>query len=185
MTERPLRLAYSPPGFPLALGSPFDPALPAAISAPATLWKTISEPTYPSSSVYLIVAQRKPLVKGFFKKSFSGTATEKNSRHNKRASVPARPFVVGTTERNEAGFGAFVLVGVVSYDRERKRRKARRGGRFRPPLFFGAICRLFATPSASELFGILRLAVAARLSTVVIRSANFVSQPACSASSAG
>ena len=70
MTERPLRLAYSPLGFPFALGSPFDPALSAAITAPETLWKTISEFTYPSSSVYLIVAHRFFLVKGFSKKSF-------------------------------------------------------------------------------------------------------------------
>ena len=72
MTERPLRLAYSPLGFPFALGSPFDPALSAAIPAPATLWKTISEFTYPSSSVYLIVAHRIFLVKGFPEKSFFG-----------------------------------------------------------------------------------------------------------------
>ena len=45
------------------------------------------------------------------------------------------PTVNGMTERNETGFGAFALVGVVPYDRERKRRKARRGGHFCPPLF--------------------------------------------------
>lgn len=92
MTERPLRLAYSPSGFQLALGSPFDPALSAAIPAPATLWKTISEFTYPSSSVYLIVAHRFFVVKGFPKKSFSGvTQPEKKER---RAFLPA-PFPEG------------------------------------------------------------------------------------------
>ena len=40
------------------------------------------------------------------------------------------------TERNAAGFVVFVLVGVVVYDRERKRRKARRDGHFCPSRSF-------------------------------------------------
>ena len=83
MTERPLRLAYSPYGFPFALGSPFDPALSAAIPAPATLWKTISEFTYPSSSVYLIVAHRIFLVKGFPEKSFCKPKVGVDKQKNK------------------------------------------------------------------------------------------------------
>ena len=93
MTERPLRLAYSPLGFPFALGSPFDPALSAAIPAPATLWKTISEFTYPSSSVYLIVAHRFFVVKGFPEKSFSDQTTRDVAKKG-RAFLPA-PFVEG------------------------------------------------------------------------------------------
>ena len=90
MTERPLRLAYSPLGFPFALGSPFDPALSAAITAPATLWKTISEFTYPSSSVYLIVAHRIFLVKGFSKKSFCKPKVGADKQKT-RTGISARP----------------------------------------------------------------------------------------------
>ena len=71
---------------------------------------------------------------GVFEKKFSRKKSP--APRGSRAVNHARLSTVnGMTERNETGFGVFALVGVVPYDRERKRRKARRGGHFCPPLF--------------------------------------------------